>query len=194
MAPREKDPKSETKASRRDFYDYYVASIPFLKALLWPLIVATFIIAFLSPIREVIYQLPNLVTRASRVTVGDLTFEIERRLRLDPPPDLARALPSLPRDAIGLLLNYGTDQPIWRARAPTDTYSEFIQHYPGIEDLRDANLVVIEWRLSDWGTSSQEMWMWSLTDLGIEAHKYIIDVLVEVFAESYSGLSSTSTP
>lgn len=180
-----KSKKPETKLKekpRGSFYDYYVATIPLLKSLSWPIIAIVIITIFWGSLKPVIESIPNLVERSSRMTVGEFAVELENAIRNKTPQDLRSVLTGLSSDAVLVLIRDGNYQNYYEGYWCETTKEEIYEFKPGIDELEQRGL--IEFVQKEKPNCPKE-WFWSWTELGEEAFIFTKSILIEEFLEAW---------
>lgn len=85
----------------------YRVIVELVKALVWPAIFVSLLVAFWSPLSYTVDVLLNKLWEAKKVGIGALSIEIQEQARARGNPKLARRLNGLSPEAIRLLLEIG---------------------------------------------------------------------------------------
>lgn len=78
-----------------------------LKVIAWPLVIIILVASFWNPIYNTIAQLPNLISSASKISVGPFTLEMERVAKAIGNESLGQLMGGLSPRAIELLIETG---------------------------------------------------------------------------------------
>ena len=177
-------PNPESSPEKRTLYDFYVASVPVLRSLSWPLLIALLILGFIRPIRSTLDILPDLLARSSNITVGEVRLEIQNRILTEASPQVREALLGMSTDAFVRLIRDGTEEQYaqWTGFYCETTKEELLGVYSGLADLESRGLAAVEQRGHP---ECPQEWFWSWTDLGKESYAFVLDSLIEEFARAW---------
>ena len=79
-----------------------------IRATMWPLIVLIFFFAYNTEFNKIIKLIPDRLEQSSKISIGSLSFEIERTAKLTGNEELADIVKNLSEDGIRKLLTLGT--------------------------------------------------------------------------------------
>lgn len=101
--------KAESAGPRKtDKLEILKLVIEFVKVLAWPVLLAGLLVWFRHPLGTIMDQLPDKFSRASKVSLGNVTLEIiQEKARRAGLPDVAEKLGKLSAEAVEALLNIG---------------------------------------------------------------------------------------
>jgi hypothetical protein len=102
--------RSNGTDGKRDALRYVAAVTDFLKAAAWPLIVLLAYVEFRGPLHQAVAVLPQKLSESQKVSVGSLSFEIERRATAIGDPELGSLIGGLSSSAIELMLRINRNQ------------------------------------------------------------------------------------
>lgn len=164
--------------------DYYIASIPWLKSLIWPLLIIILVLLFKTPINESLVKLSSIIANATTLKYKSVIFTLEEELAAKASEDIYKALIGLSDEALSTLIRSGkTPDSKYANLGVLDhgvtncslTEEELLEYHKDNFELENRGLIVIE-NIEYKDCSVKLYWKW--TELGLESHKVFMDILI----------------
>jgi len=141
------------------------------RGLIWPLFLIAVYVKFHGPINEIAQLAPRLLAQSSKLSVGNITIEINRTAQATGNQQLIKAVGGLSAEAIRTLLETR------RSQVTTQTsIADWQRDKSVFEELQRRGLLTLKTQTNkDGGTVDVE---YGLTSLGISAYDIVINAIM----------------
>ncbi|RME56012.1 hypothetical protein D6779_11425 [Candidatus Parcubacteria bacterium] len=163
--------ESEKSKNRIDYvFDFYQASIPFLVALIWPLVLITIVLIFREPLFRTLQQLPSVVSKSTSIEVAGISIKVNEKIAGINDPELKAALSDLSPTALRLLMDVG--------KGCLNTTSKHLseQEINALVELQDQGLIELDMNYKYSSNPDLDI-HYCQTELGKRAYNFVMDVL-----------------
>lgn len=148
-------------------------NIDYINSLKWPILIAVFILWQHQTIDKIFKYIPTLVEQSSKITIGNVSFEISERLSDKVNTEMKSALAGLSNGAILRLIDTGNE--IHRINLNLD---ENLIEIEEAKELSSRKLATFTETAPDEHNNTFE---YKLTELGLKANKLVKEALLEQF-------------
>jgi hypothetical protein len=100
-----------------------------LKAVLWPVIVLVVFLTYKEELNKIFQMIPEKLENSSKISVGSLSFEIEKTARRAGNAELGGIIHNLSEDGIRQLLTLGSGRHSIVVRHDPDQFNNFQKNY-----------------------------------------------------------------
>lgn len=149
------------------------SNIDYINSLKWPVLIAILILWQHQTIDKIFNYIPVLVEQSSKITIGNVSFEISEKLSDRINTEMKSALAGLSNGAILRLIDTGGETHIINL-----TTDEGLIEAEEVKELSSRKLATFSEVTPDEHKNTFE---YKLTELGLKANKLVKDALLEQF-------------